>query len=103
MHDGPMSVGVLARFEFAPGHEPEVDRFFRDGREIVAGEPATTGWYAFRLGPTTYGAFAVFATDADRDALLAKGGPALSARVRHLFAGPPSFDKVDVVASRPPA
>jgi hypothetical protein len=98
-----MSVGVLARFEFEPGHEEEVARFFRDGRAIVAGEPATTGWYAFRIGPTTYGAFAVFSGDADRDALLAKGGPALSASVRHLFAGPPSFDKVDVVEARPPA
>jgi hypothetical protein len=55
-------VGVLAKFEFLPGHEQEIDRFFAEGRTIVEGQPATTGWYAARLGPTTYAAFAVFAT-----------------------------------------
>jgi hypothetical protein len=96
------AVGVLARFEFRPGHDDEVARFFAAGREIVEDQPATTGWYAVRVGPTTYAAFAVFASDADREALLAAGGPVLSKSYAHLFAGPPSFDKVDVVESRPP-
>jgi hypothetical protein len=97
------TVGVLARFEFLPGHQREIDQFFAEGRAIVEGQPATTGWYATRLGPTTYVAFAVFATEADRDSLLAAGGPVLSKTYGHLFAAAPSFDKVDVVEHRPPA
>jgi hypothetical protein len=96
------TVGVLARFEFRPGRDQEISRFFADGRAIVEGQPGSTCWYAFRLGPTSYGAFAAFASDADRDALLAAGGPKLSAGVAHLFATPPTFDKLDIVESRPP-
>lgn len=96
------SVGVLARFEFRPGVHDEIKQFFAEGRAIVEQQPNETCWYAFRLGPTTYGAFAVFATEADRVALLAAGGPKLSATVAHLFATPPTFDMIDVVESRVP-
>jgi hypothetical protein len=96
-------VGVLARFEFHAGHEEEVGRFFAEGRVIVEGQPASTGWYAARVGPSTYAAFAVFATEADRDALLAAGGPVLSRTYGHLFAAPPTFDKVDIIEHRAPA
>ena len=97
------AVGVLARFEFLPGHDDEVAQFFAAGRQIVESQPATTGWYAVRVSPTAYAAFAVFASEADREALLAAGGPVLSRKYAHLFAGPPSFDQVDVVESRPPS
>ncbi|OLE28295.1 MAG: hypothetical protein AUG44_07730 [Actinobacteria bacterium 13_1_20CM_3_71_11] len=96
-------VGVLARFEFIAGHEEEISRFFAEGRAIVEGQPVSTGWYAARLGPTTYAAFAVFATEADRDGLLAAGGPVLSKTYGHLFAVPPTFDKADIVEHRTPA
>jgi hypothetical protein len=96
-------VGVLAKFEFLPGHEQETARFFAEGRTIVEGQPATTGWYAARLGPTTYAAFAVFVTEADRDNLLAAGGPTLSKTYGHLFAAPPTFDKVEIIEHRLPA
>ena len=72
-------------------------------RSRASSQPATTGGWAVRAGPTTYTAFAVFATEADREALLAAGGPVLSKTYAHLFAGPPAFDKVDVVESRPPS
>jgi hypothetical protein len=96
-------VAVLAKFEFLPGHEEEISRFFAEGRTIVEGQPATTGWYAARLGPTTYAAFAFFATDADRDALLAAGGPVLSKTYGHLFAAPPTFEEADIVEHRAPS
>jgi hypothetical protein len=96
-------VGVLAKFEFLEGHETEIGRFFSEGRAIVEGQPPTTGWYAARLGPTTYAAFAVFAGDEDRDSLLAAGGPVLSKTYGHLFAAPPTFDKIDIIEHRSPA
>ena len=96
-------VGVVARFEFLPGNEGEVGEFFAAGKAIVEGQPASTGWFAIRVDATNYMAFACFASEADREALLAAGGPALSRQAKHLFAGPPSFERVDVVAARLPA
>jgi hypothetical protein len=96
------AVGVLAKFEFVAGHEEAIAGFFRAGRTIVESQPSATGWYAMRLGPTTYSAFAVFADEAARDALLAAGGPVLSKKYGHLFTAPPTFDMVDIVEARPP-
>ena len=93
-------VGVLARFETTPGSDDAMAAFFAEGLPIVEAQPYTTAWFAFRISDTTYGAFAAFASDEDRAALLAAGGPQLSERHRHLFVAPPSFEKVDVIESR---
>ncbi len=94
-------VGVLARFEFVPGNDAAVEAFFQNGRAIVEGsQPATTRWFAFRLGPTTYGAFAAFASEEDRQALLAGGGPRSARQNAELFTGPPTFELVEIVAER---
>ena len=61
-------VGALALFEAKPGNETDVERFFLEGLPIVQRQPASTAWYAFRLGPTTFGAFAAFANEEDRHA-----------------------------------
>ena len=92
--------GVLAHFDFGPGRAEEAQQFFAAGAMIVEQQPTTTRWYAYRSGENSYGAFAVFATEADRDALLAAGGPRSSAANADLFTRPPSFEKVDIIASR---
>jgi hypothetical protein len=94
------TVGVLARFEFRPGVESEILRFFRQGLAIVEGQPASTLWFAYRISDTAYGAFAAFATESDRNALLSAGGPKLSQEFAGLFASAPRFEKVDVVEAR---
>jgi hypothetical protein len=94
------SVGVLAHSEFLPGHDQEIAEFFTEGRIIVEGQPRQTTWYAFRFSATSYAAFAAFASEADRESLLSAGGPKLSASVVHVFARPPTFDKIDIVESR---
>ncbi len=93
-------VGVLAQFEFKAGEEAGAREFFDNGRLIVEEQPATTVWYAFRSGPTTYGAFAVFSDEADRDALLSAGGPKSARTNADLFERPPTFEKVEIVAAR---
>jgi hypothetical protein len=95
-----VTAGVIARFEAKPGTHAEMERFFHNGLSIVERQPSTTMWFAFRTGPTSYGAFAAFETDADREALLSAGGPKLSAEFANLFARPPSFEKVDVLEAR---
>jgi hypothetical protein len=95
-----VTVGVTATFEFKAGNEAAVEQFFRNGQRVVEGQPETTQWFAYRLGPRTYGAFAVFANDEDREALLSAGGPRASRANAELFERPPSFEKVDLVATR---
>ncbi len=97
-----VTVGALARFEAKPGNEAAVERFFQEGLPIVQRQPASTVWYAFRLGPTTFGAFAAFATEAERLALLSVGGPVLAERNSELFAEPPTFEMADVLAAKLP-
>jgi hypothetical protein len=93
-------VGVLAKFEFKAGNETAVERFFRQGQLVVEGQPETTQWFAYRLGANTFGAFAAFANDEDRDALLTAGGPRSSRENADLFEHAPVFEKVDIVAAR---
>ena len=98
--DPMVTVGVIARFEAKPETEKEMERFFRNGLSIVEGQPSTTMWFAFRTGPASYGAFAAFETEADREALLSAGGPKLSAEFAKLFASPPSFEKANILQAR---
>lgn len=93
-------VGVLAQFEFKAGRETAAQGFFDAGKLTVQDQPTSTSWYAFRIGPSTYGAFAVFASDEDREALLSAGGPRASQTNAELFETAPSFQKVDIVAAR---
>lgn len=97
-----VTVGVLARFEAKPGNEAAIERFFNEGRLIVQQSKASTAWYAFRLGPTTFGAFAAFADEEERLALLSVGGPKASQRHPELFAQPPTFEMVDLLAVKRP-
>ena len=94
------TVGVIAHFEAKPGQEARMEQFFQEGVKIVETQPASTQWFAFRISPTRYGAFAVFDSEADREALLAAGGPKLSIAYQAVFAERPSFEKVDILESR---
>jgi hypothetical protein len=96
------TVGVLARFTIQESAEGEMAAFFAAGRAIVDDEPSTTTWVAFRVDEVTYGAFATFADPADREALLARGGPRLSQEMAQLFVAPPTFEKVDLLEVRMP-
>jgi hypothetical protein len=95
-----VTVGVLARFEFKVDDESAAELFFRGGKPIVDRQPAATVWFAYRLGPRLYGAFAAFASDQDRQALLSAGGPQVAAANAGLFVRPPSFELVDIVEAR---
>ncbi|THD45168.1 MAG: DHA2 family efflux MFS transporter permease subunit [Bradyrhizobium sp.] len=94
------TVAVVARFETEPGTDAEIQDFFSRGYAIVEQQPASTMWIAYRTGPTSFGAFAAFACEADRDALLSAGGPKMSREFAGLFVKPPSFEKADVFVAR---
>lgn len=95
--------GLLVRFDALPGKEDDVKRFLDSGRALVGEEPATTAWFAIRLGPSSFGIFDVFPDDAGRDAHLS--GPvavALGEQTGALFSEP-TIEKLEVLASKLPA
>lgn len=98
-----VTVALFVRLEAKPGKETEVERFLLGGRSIVEEEPATTAWFAIRLGPSTFGIFDAFPDEAGRQAHLSgKVAAALMAKAAELFAKPPSIEKVDVLAVKLP-
>jgi quinol monooxygenase YgiN len=96
-------VALWVRLEAKPGKESEVENFLRGGLAIVEQEPATTTWYALRLGPTTFGIFDTFPDESGRQAHLSgRVAAALKEKASELFAEPPSISKVDVIAAKLP-
>jgi quinol monooxygenase YgiN len=98
-----VTVALLVRLEAKPGKEAEVENFLRGGLEIVEDEPATTAWFAIRLGPTTFGIFDAFPDESGRQAHLAgRVAAALMAKAAELLAQPPVIEQVDVLAAKLP-
>jgi len=99
----PVKVALLVRLEAKPGKENEVEQFLRGGLEIVQDEPATTTWYALRLGPSTFGIFDTFPDDSGRQAHLSgRVAAALMAKAGELLSKPPQIEKVDILAAKLP-
>ncbi|HEV7129432.1 MAG TPA: antibiotic biosynthesis monooxygenase [Ktedonobacterales bacterium] len=98
-----VTVALLVKLEAKPGKEAEVESFLRGGLAIVREEPATTAWFALRMGPSTYGIFDAFPDDAGRQAHLAgRVAAALMAQAPDLFSQPPSIEKIEVLADKLP-
>ena len=98
-----MSLGLLVRLEAKPGKEAEVSAFITGALSLAQQEPATTTWFALRLGASTFGIFDTFPNEAGRQAHLS--GPiaaALMAKASELLSVPPTIEKVDVLAAKLP-
>jgi len=96
-------VALLVRLEAKPGKESAVEEFLRAGLALVQQEPATSTWYAVKLGPSTYGIFDTFPDDAGRQAhLTGRVAAALMAKAPELLAEPPAIEKAEVLAVKPP-
>ena len=99
-----VKLALFVRLEAKPGKETEVESFLRGGLAVVEEEPATTAWFAIRLGPSTFGIFDAFPDESGRQAHLAgRVAAALKAKASELFAQPPVIEKVDVLAAKLPA
>src|SRR5258707_13873156 len=98
-----VTIALLVRLEAKPGKEAEVESFLRGGLSNVENEPATTTWFAIRLGPTTFGIFDAFPDQAGRQGHLAGQVAApLKARPSELFAERAMIDMLDVLAAKLP-
>jgi quinol monooxygenase YgiN len=98
-----VSVGLWVPLQAKPGREEDVARFLEGGRALVDEEPATTAWFAVRLGPSEFAIFDVFPDDSGRQAHLSgKVAEALMAQASELLAQPPDIKQVDVIAAKLP-
>jgi quinol monooxygenase YgiN len=98
-----VKTALLVRLEAKPGKEADVESFLRGGLPVVNEEPATTAWFAIRIGPSTFGIFDAFPDEAGRQAHLSgKVAAALMAKASELLAQPPVIGKVDVLAAKLP-
>lgn len=98
-----VSVALFVKLDAKPGKEKEVEAFLKGGLAIVREEPATTAWFAIRMGPSTFGIFDAFPDEAGRQAhLTGRVAAALMAKAADLLAKPPQIEKVDVLAAKLP-
>lgn len=98
-----VTVALLVRLEAKPGKEADVENFLKGGLPIVQEEPATTAWFAIRMGPSTFGIFDVFPDEAGRQAhLTGRVAAALMAQASDLLSQPPTIEQVDVLAAKLP-
>lgn len=98
-----VTVGLLVRLEAKPGKEGDVERFLKGGLDLANEEQETIAWFAIKMGPSTYGIFDVFPTDAGRQAhLQGRVAEALMAQASDLFSEAPDIGPVDVIAAKLP-
>jgi len=98
-----VTVALLVRLEAKPGKGGDVEDFLKGGLPIVQEEPATTVWFAIRMGPSTFGIFDAFPDEVGRQAhLTGRVAAALMAQASDLLAQPPSIEQVDVLAAKLP-
>ncbi len=92
---------ILALVEAKPGKEKDLEAFLKSAQPLAVSEPATTTWYAVKLGPAKFGIFDTFPDNAGRDAHL--NGPiakALLSKAEELLAKPPQIEMLDILASK---
>jgi quinol monooxygenase YgiN len=98
-----VKVALYVRLDAKPGKESDVENFLRGGLALVQQEPATTAWFAIRMGPSTFGIFDAFPDEAGRQAHLSgKVAAALMAKASELLAKAPVIEKIDVIAAKLP-
>jgi quinol monooxygenase YgiN len=91
--------GILALLEAKSGKGDDLGAFLENGRAIAAAEEGTVTWYAFKLGPTSYGIFDTFETEDARTAHLEGEIPkALTSVAPELLAREPDIRMADLVA-----
>ena len=100
-----ITVGLFVRIEAKPGKEVAIEKFLTGALPLVEAEPATTVWFALRLGPPTFGIFDAFPDESGRNAHLSGRVAAalMSGETAALLAKPPAIEKLDVLASKLPA
>ncbi|MBV8437356.1 MAG: antibiotic biosynthesis monooxygenase [Silvibacterium sp.] len=92
-------LGLWAMLRAKAGKEGELAEFLKSAVPLVEAEPYTLSWFALQIGPSTFGIFDTFETDAGREAHLSGAvAAALMAKAPQLLAEAPSIQKIDLLA-----
>jgi quinol monooxygenase YgiN len=98
-----VTVALFVRLEAKPGKQKEVEAFRRGGLPLAEAEPATTAWFALRMGPSTFGIFDAFPDESGRQAHLAgRIAAALMTHAPELLATPPVIERIEVLEAKLP-
>ena len=98
-----LTVGLYVQLEAKPGKEQEVESFLKSGLALVNDEPATTVWFALKMGSSTFGIFDGFPDETGRQAhLTGRVAQALMAKAGDLLSEPPQIVKLNVLAAKLP-
>lgn len=94
-------LGLLVHIEARTGKEDEVAALLAGALDLARAERGTRTWYAFQVGPSTFGIFDTFDDEAGREAHMnGEIASALMGRADELLAKPPRIDKADVLAAK---
>ena len=94
-------LALLVLLDARPGKEQAVVEFLKSAQPLVLQEAGTTTWYAYRIGPSTFGIFDTFVDKDARDAHLnGEVAKALFAAAEELFATPPRVEMLEILASK---
>jgi quinol monooxygenase YgiN len=98
-----VNVGLQVRLEAKPGKEKELEEFLHAQLPYALGEPATTAWFAIKMGPGTFGIFDAFPDEAGQQAHLdGEIAKELGEIAAHLLAKPPVIEKLTILAAKLP-
>ena len=94
-------LALLVLLDARPGKETAVAEFLKSAQPLVLQEAGTTTWYAYRIGPSTFGIFDTFVDKDGRNAHLnGEVAKALFAAAEELFATPPRVEMLEILASK---
>lgn len=92
-------LGLLVRLEARAGKEQQVAEFIEGALPLAQQENETISWYAFQIGPSSFGIFDTFTNQEGRNAHL--GGQiakALMENAPQLLATDPLIEQVTILA-----
>ena len=93
-----IKLSLLVTLEAKPGKEEEVEAFLKTGADSAIDETKTITWYAFKLGPATFGIFDTFEDEDGREAhLTGEIAKALLEKAPDLFLSTPSIQKGEIL------
>ena len=78
----------------------KVKEFLNSATSLVAAEVGTTAWFAFKVGPATFGIFDTFEQQARSAHVNAEVAKALFACAEELFVTAPQIQMIDIVAEK---
>ncbi len=97
-----IAVADLIRSEVKPGNEAIVEHSLQENLSRVKLEPATIAWFAFRIGSSTFGTFAVFSDEQGRLAHFSDETLARMEKANAFLAQLRIMEKVDILAAKLP-